>query len=429
MKKMVFIVGSYYPRYSAIGKCISNVADSLKQSYDITVISAAHQKGSSSIIHNCEKLIYICTAEKRGRITAAALMKSENLIVRNAGKFLLLTLQIYRYLSTIIMPMNINNSLVNAYYEALLELQSVDIIVPACLPVEGIVASIRYKREMHNATKVVPILFDKFSVNQLLHRGQCNTRRKFSRHLALEKDIFRSSDMILYTDSWDDHISKYLYAHREKCVRIEHPLIKEIRSKFIDSFDHTKLNIVYTGALYKGIRSPLKALEMISQLIDANSQVVAHFYIVGDCGAIVSKYSSRYPNNIINYGSVNTDIATHAIKYADILLSIGNTDVTQFPSKIFEYISTGNPIVHLCSNKNDPVKEVMQKYDAGCILFQDDLSYPEFEKSVMMLHNNARKVSFAAIKHTYYDATPQYTADIIRNADSTNPIIGVVTEQ
>ena len=35
---IVFIVGSYYPNYSAVGKCVGNVADVLAKENKVTVI-------------------------------------------------------------------------------------------------------------------------------------------------------------------------------------------------------------------------------------------------------------------------------------------------------------------------------------------------------------------------------------------------------
>ncbi|MEG2957914.1 MAG: hypothetical protein RR826_06580, partial [Christensenellaceae bacterium] len=51
MKHIVFLVGSYYPNYSAVGKCIANIADcfsSQTDQYRVTVIAWNTEYGEDS---------------------------------------------------------------------------------------------------------------------------------------------------------------------------------------------------------------------------------------------------------------------------------------------------------------------------------------------------------------------------------------------
>ena len=45
------------------------------------------------------------------------------------------------------------------------------------------------------------------------------------------------------------------------------------------------------------------------------------------------------------------------------LVSIGNLNTTQIPSKVIEYISTGKPVIHFCEVKNDPVKNIAKEFE------------------------------------------------------------------
>ena len=44
------------------------------------------------------------------------------------------------------------------------------------------------------------------------------------------------------------------------------------------------------------------------------------------------------------------------------LVSIGNLNTTQIPSKVIEYISTGKPVIHFCEVENDPVKNIANEF-------------------------------------------------------------------
>ena len=45
------------------------------------------------------------------------------------------------------------------------------------------------------------------------------------------------------------------------------------------------------------------------------------------------------------------------------LLSIGNKNPNQIPSKVVEYLATGKPIIHFTEIDNDPVIELSNQFD------------------------------------------------------------------
>ena len=59
---------------------------------------------------------------------------------------------------------------------------------------------------------------------------------------------------------------------------------------------------------------------------------------------------------------VDNDEAESILMSADILVNIGNSVSNQIPSKLFDYISTGKPILNIYKNKNCPSLEILSKY-------------------------------------------------------------------
>ena len=45
------------------------------------------------------------------------------------------------------------------------------------------------------------------------------------------------------------------------------------------------------------------------------------------------------------------------------LLSIGNLNIAQLPSKVIEYLSTGKPVVHFAEVDEDPVIKIANDFD------------------------------------------------------------------
>ena len=76
------------------------------------------------------------------------------------------------------------------------------------------------------------------------------------------------------------------------------------------------------------------------------------------------------PKNLICYGVVDLETARKGIANADVLINIGNRLTNQVPSKVFEYISTGKPIINLCTMENCPTLSYMNRYPLGLSLIE-----------------------------------------------------------
>jgi hypothetical protein len=413
-KTIVFIVERYYPNYSAVGICANNIIEELISKYKVIVIAKRDINPKDYIEFNQHYILTYSTKDNNIRNYTDSKIISTKGNKRNIFVFLKNIVRGLGYVKAILKYKNINNQDIKAMYNKLIEIEgNIDAIVPTCLPIESIIASIDYKNNISENTQIIPLLFDKFSENSTLHRTERNKIKKFSRHLMVENTIIEQCDKFIYVDSWQMHIDRYFSEYKNKFTKIEHPLIRKIKHTNYSRYETKKLNIVYTGALYRKLRSPLRVLEVFENLIKNDNKIVLHFYITGDCDSIIQEYSRKYPNNIMYYGKVKSDVAKSAIANANILLSIGNTDITQLPSKIFEYISTGNPIIHFYSSKQDPGIEILNRYkNALCINNNDN----NIEASLIEVFNKqATKVNFHEIENLYKDATPKYTADIIVN--------------
>lgn len=417
MKNIVFVVNSYHPNYSAIGSCIHNVIGEMSYKYNIIVIAKKNENSNLNQYYECTHIHYINTIDNYIRNLISdriKLAEGLKLQILKAVKFFI---RGYGFISAILKRTNIKKQEVQAIYDALKKIDGeIDVIIPTCLPFESLIASVEYKTKISGTTKVIPFLFDKYSENSTLHRTENNKKRKFRRHLLLEENTLGKCDNLIFVDSWERHLNKYFVKYSDKFIKVEHPLLKRVETNFNLSYDRNLINVVYTGALYRKIRSPLRMLELFENLITRDNRIVMHFYVTGDCDSIIKDYSSKYPQNIIYYGKVKSDVAKSAIVNADILISIGNTDITQLPSKIFEYISTGNPVIHFYSKKEDPVIEILDRYKNALCVWNDDKNEKDIEASLFEVFNNrGSKMQFNEIENVYKDATPKYTADILNN--------------
>ncbi len=367
------------------------------------------------------KIIRVRTKTMKKRDYLLQKNKNANLLTKAVNSIKLFFLRITGYIEIIMSRKTIQKSLVNEYLKVLSNFKNVDVIIPTCYPFESVLAAQKYKTNYNNSTKIIPFLFDKYSESPTLHRNRINKILKYKRHLLLEEEMIQNSEKIFYVDSWVDHMKKYFLNYDNKLVHVEHPLIVEccpsVSFKKIN-IDNSFIDIVYTGVLDKKVRPPFKTLKVISKIIEKDSRFRFHFYVLGNCGSYLKEYQVKYPGNIFNHGQVKSDIALAEVMKSNILLSIGNTDVSLIPSKIFEYMSCGKPIIHFYNSEEDSIVSMLKVYGLGYSINQNESVSENMLDSIIRFCDINRSVDkpFSNVKESFFKATPQFISEKIVNS-------------
>lgn len=411
---IVFIVGSYYPYYSAGGKCAGNIADEMSKSHRITVICVKNfpdQLGEEE--HNRQKIIRVWTKEKKNRFYLENRAKDPQSIRAYVYRFLLKLYKYSRALAIVFSRDSLEKELVQNYTQALYRIdEPIDVIIPLCLPFEGIAAAIQFKENQTRQLKVIPYLFDQFAENNRLHRMKLNKVIKKKKHVLLERENYEKADYILAMHSLIEHFSTDL-PEIKNITYLEHPLL--VKPSINESAnDNNSIKIAYVGGLVKNYVEPNYLLELYK---GASSNSTLHFYIFGNCASVVDKYSRVMPTKIINHGSVDKETANREISNSDILISIAEKKGLQKSSKIFDYISCGKPIVHLYSVVNDVNLNVLRKYPNVLCIMQDKelMSQNVLAFNKFCEVNRNIVIPFSEVSTLFQDATPGYTVIIIED--------------
>jgi glycosyltransferase involved in cell wall biosynthesis len=416
MKHIVFMVRNYYPYYSAVGVCIGNVAESMSQGNKITILcEKVHFEEADKEIYNNQNIVRIMSKSTRRRKKLQKLMNSSNIFKKYTGKILNDLYRTFEYTGFLVSKFSTQRGLVEEYYKALNEIsEPFDILVPTCMPFETILAAIKYKDENQHI-EVVPFLFDKFAENGTLHRTKWNKKFKMKNNLDLEREVFEKSHRILFTPSWIEHLNKNFAYMKNKFRPVEHPLLKKIEPNEVVMYDNKKVNIVYTGTVVRDSRNPEPTIEIFDSIIPLYPDIFIHFYAMGNAVESIKNFEDRHRNNVKFHGQVATEIAHSAIVNSTVLLSIGNVDTTQTPSKIFEYMSCCKPIIHISVFANDPVIEILCSYPkACCVCLETDLFEEQVEKVKNFLSERyLTEVNFSDLEKNFFDAIPNFSADQI----------------
>jgi len=416
--KIVFLTSSYYPFFSAIGRCVKNIVEEIENDHEVIVISNMSKVNLNDNESYCNH--EIIRIRPKNLLRRDVLNQNEH---PKSSKMLNYFFRVIDYLQFVCSKQSVQKELTNEYLNELKKIENIDLIVPTCYPFESLLAAQKYVNGLSPNTKIAPLLFDKFSESPTLHKFGLNKKLKYKRHVNLENQMFKDSSRVFHVDSWIDHIKKEFEYNHNMFTHIEHPLVKEIKIEpnhdlsLIKCKDNEYIDVVYSGVLDKKVRPPHRTLKKLAELISINNRIRIHFFTLGNCEDVVKEYSSKLPNNIIHHGYAKTDVVMKQIKKANILLSIGNTDVTLIPSKIFEYMSSGKPIVHFFTEDNDRVNKIISDYGIGFSYDQSDDSLEKITKlnNFIESHKNAYKL-FIDVEKTFKTATPNHIANLIINS-------------
>lgn len=410
---IVFLVGSYFPYYTAVSKCIGNITDELAKEHKITIICQKSFNEQNEIdIYNKQKIIRFNTKESKIRNRLITNIKERKGITRILNKSFLNIYIMSRLVKTIFSKVTVKDELVDAYFQALNEINTpIDLIIPSCMPFESVLATINFKKYSKSELKVVPFLFDQFADNSNLHRVKLNRLLKRPKHIMLEREIIVHSDRILAMHSLKQHFEKEFGEFNKTIYYVEHPLITHPTIKTTEASKNIKIS--YIGGLYKNYVTPNYLLELFSNVDDNN--LFLNFYIIGNLNRIVDTFCEAFPQKIANHGSLPKEEADKAAANSDILISIAEKDGIQMSSKIFEYISLGKPIIHFYSVDNDVNLKILHKYPLCLCLKQDKNKLKENIKLFVEFckRHKDSSVEFDNIKEAFSDALPEYTANLI----------------
>ena len=171
-----------------------------------------------------------------------------------------------------------------------------------------------------------------------------------------------------------------------------------------NGFVKNKINCVFAGNIInESIRDPHYFLNMLN---NCNSDSIV-FHMI--CGSMNKNRMRNYSNfctnkNVFWYSNLPFDLCGRIINNADILINISNKTSNQLPSKVFDYISTGLPIVNFYSIQNDVSMRYLNKYPLAINIYEGDKLSTNCEHFVsFILNNTGKRIPISDLKEIYKD--------------------------
>lgn len=228
-----------------------------------------------------------------------------------------------------------------------------------------------------------------------------------SKSLKIEKETLKRVDRVITSELiYNENLSNDLKQFIGKYKKLEYPNVRELsnyKSREKISFLPGKINCCFVGNFYAQIRNPKYMFKVFSSLKDTD--IVLHI-IGGMYDAELEDFETYTADNIIFHGKKPLETAIDCMRRADILVSLNNTIANQVPGKIFDYISTGKPIINICKRKDCPSLKYMRRYPLGINIIEGDKETEVSGKiQEFCKKNKGEQVDFSAIKELYKENT------------------------
>lgn len=277
-----------------------------------------------------------------------------------------------------------------------IDAEQYDVIIPIFGDYDAAIAAVDFKIRRPMA-HVILYQVDPFSSNWAVNKSQVTKYRK------IEKKLYSISDAIItmpciYKDVKNISDKDDLF----KFNVLELPLVskKEFSNK---ERNNSKPICLFSGLIYGNIRDPRYTIRLFRDLIEKD--MVELWFVGVNYDQIPIEFKEL---NIKCFGRVPISEANLLIAQADVLINIGNLMNNQVPSKIFDYISTGKPIINICKNYDCPTLPYLKKYRLCLNLFEDDVVFfrQKIEMQEFIKNNYTKHISYNEIEEIYSKCTP-----------------------
>lgn len=253
-------------------------------------------------------------------------------------------------------------------------------------------------------------------------------REQFDDLIQREMDIYMLADKVfvtreLYENNKEQMLGKYLY----KTISVDYANLRPVPNTFsIDYLEHGKINCVYTGSLFSiHVRNP-EYFYKVAQVCSDDFRFHIVCYVADDANLeLRKKYIDGNPK-IIWHDRATMAECQSLMCQANVLINFGNLCTNQTPSKVFDYISTGKPIVNFCSLENDTAKRYLKHYPLHLNIFcknefdlKDTTLFEQF-----CVTNKDTMLPFEEVQEKYKNFTPEIAAsNFIREIEKSFAIV------
>lgn len=424
--KILIVTKGYYPHGDATGAVVRNVTEALiAQGHSVHVAGLSGEKADTAVMERRgERITNLYVPEMRSRAQLMRDLKKKPL--RTGGLMVRRTLaEAERSLLRRYRELSVYPPYARAYrrfFREHLRKETYDLVLITLMPQDAVWA---FQREKIRCPWAV------YQLDTYWNRGT-DTETNLEERKAFERRMAEECAFVLTTPLIAEANGKLWPDLKDKWIPSEFPMVREAgKISGEPVFRDGRTHLVFAGALYPGLRPPEKAVRAIAawkELVEkepaGGAGICFDFY--GGHQELVEA-APDYPGAkewIALHGSVSSEEAARARETADFLINIDNTNPLQVPSKIFEYISTGKPVVNFVFDDRSPILPYLRDYPLCLTInlnrMREDGSDAAEKLAAFVQENRGKRLPFARIRECYLNCTPEYVAEQLVSAAGLN---------
>ncbi len=335
-KKVVILVGGYYPTYSPPGICLEKIVSYLKKSFDITIIA---WRRSMEIKEDCfdfdgVHVVQVSDWLNEQQVRALGCKTKERF-----WKFIRIVCSTLRGEGTYYW---VRRTMLREL-ERQRMLGDFDTVLSVGFPITTHLACkdfVRRHRGIKWLTYSTDTYYESKTSSEFPFLAKFRSKYELSAYKAADYNFF-SREII---NACKDFLGPDVLA---KSSILDYMLFEQSApSGFDTSFlKKEEINLLYAGGFIEKARSPEYFLMLLEQLSE-NSKIKWHVFSSGCYGDVQIEFAKRFPNRLVTHKPVSVREIRDVMNACDILVNISNDMDQFFPSKVFDYLSTGKPILN-----------------------------------------------------------------------------------
>ena len=240
--------------------------------------------------------------------------------------------------------------------------------------------------------------FDPYSNNKIIAKPSQEKRTKEE-----IKVLSKAAKVFLPIEYYDENMDSELSILKNKYHPIDFPLISEV-----NGIENNRLSdlptFAYAGAFYDDVREPKQMLEFFSKL-DMDFRLYIYCIARGKCRKQLEEYKEILKEKLVLKYDVCKEECNNIIYNADFNINLGNNISNQVPSKLYEIVSIGKPIINFYTIEEDTSKKFLERYELCLnlnIQKDSDSNINTFENFYQK--NINKKLSYKDITSIYKDS-------------------------
>lgn len=372
---------------SATGYCAKTVANELAKRGHYVYIVSANQIYSEIQEYDGHLIVQEIPTNyiKRFRINC---INSNKARVNKIGTILTFVYKILVQIKGIftLIPLfdDINSFLKSS--SSIIETNEIHMVIPVVNPRESIVVAKKLYKKY--GVPYVPYYLDSIYGNIALRILPENIYKK--RALEYEQKWVSDATEIIMMQSVKslyERVDATKYQYITLLTFLDIPLLTTaLKTQSIErkSIFEGQFAILFIGTMPNRLRDPRKVFKMADMIAKKD----VHFYFAGktDYMSDLKKLISKN-KNIHFLGLIDHDEIINYVEGASALLNIGNNIPGMLPSKVFEYMSYGKPIISTIKDSTDLSVLYLNYYKASLIIDETSPLKLSVEKVNNFIHN------------------------------------------